>query len=264
MSELLGAVDAVVLSGTNVQHKPFALEAAAAKKHVLTEKPIATTLADADAMIAACAAAAVNLMVGFPCRFSPAWASLKQKIKSGAIGQIRAVNATNRGSCPFDWFVDPAQSGGGAMIDHTVHVADLLRDLLREEPSSVVAQIGNNMYGQSWEDTALLTLDYPGGVFATLDSSWSRIKTYKTWGDVTMTVVGDSGLIEMDMFGQEMEAYSLNAQYGVRGFGSNLDSGMIDEFVNSCLEGRRPLVTGEDGRAALRVAMLGYESARAA
>ena len=260
IEDLLVSVDAVIVSGTNVQHRPFALAAAAAGKHALTEKPIATTLDDADAMIAAARSAQVNLMVGFPCRFSPAWQRVKSQVSSGAIGQVRAINATNRGTCPFGWFVDKAQSGGGAMIDHTVHIADLLYDLLGSEPASVVAQTGNNVYGQSWEDTAIMTLDYPGGMFVTLDSSWSRPKTFKTWGDVTMTIVGDGGVIEMDMFGQEMEAYSLAGPFGVRGFGSNLDALMIDEFVSSCLEGRPPLVTGEHGRAALRVAILGYKS----
>lgn len=120
------------------------------------------------------------------------------------------------------------------------------------------------MYGQEWEDTAILSLGYPSGVFATIDASWSRPKTYKTWGDVTMTVVGEGGVLSMDMFGQEMEAYSLTAPYGVRGFGSNLDGAMIEEFVNACLEGRPPLVTGNHGRAALRVALMGYASIKAA
>ena len=264
LDELIAKVDGVVLSGTNVQHKPFGVAAAAAGKHVLTEKPIATTLEDADAMIAAAREAGVNLMTGFPCRFSPAWIALKEHVAGGAIGKVLAITATNRGTCPGGWFIEPEKSGGGAMMDHAVHVADLLRDLFGEEPSTVHAQIGNNVYGQAWDDTAMLSLDYPSGLFATLDSSWSRPKTFKTWGDVTMTVVGETGVLNMDMFGQEMEAYSLTAPYGVRGFGSNLDTLMIDEFVGSCLEGRPPLVTGEHGRAALRVALMGYASTRAA
>ncbi|MHB8636392.1 MAG: Gfo/Idh/MocA family protein [Fimbriimonadaceae bacterium] len=262
LDDLIGAADAVILSGTNVQHKPFGVAAASAGKHVLTEKPIATTLEDADAMIAAAERARVNLMTGFPCRFSPAWLRLKEHVAGGAVGRVLAVNATNRGTCPGGWFVEPEKSGGGAMIDHTVHVADLLRDLFAEEPSAVHAQLGNNVYGEAWEDTAMLTLDYASGLFATLDASWSRPKTFKTWGDVTMTVIGESGVLAMDMFGQEIEAYSLSEPYGTRGFGSNLDALMIDEFVTACREGRPPVVTGEHGRAALRVALLGYASSR--
>lgn len=127
--ELLGQVDAVVLSGTNVQHKPFGVAAAGAGKHILSEKPIATTLADADAMISAAREAGVNLMTGFPCRFSPAWIRLKEHLAGGVVGKVLAINATNRGTCPGGWFVETEKSGGGAMIDHTVHVADLLRDL---------------------------------------------------------------------------------------------------------------------------------------
>lgn len=149
------------------------------------------------------------------------------------------------------------------MIDHVVHVADLLRDLLGEEPSRVQAQIGNNVYGKEWEDTAMLTLEFPSGVFATLDSSWSRPKSYRTWGDVTMNVVGDQGVIELDMFGQEVQKFSAAAvTHQSLGFGTNLDALMVAEFFNAVREGRTPLVTGWDGLQAAKCALAGYESVK--
>ena len=147
------------------------------------------------------------------------------------------------------------------MIDHVVHVADLLRRLLKEEPTSVTAQIGNNMYGQDWEDTAHLTIDFPSGVFATLDSSWSRHKNYKTWGDVALRVTGEKGVIEADLFGQGLSVTTDHAWH--LGTGSDLDGLMIDEFVSAIREGRQALVTAEDGLRASAVAILGYESVRA-
>ena len=149
------------------------------------------------------------------------------------------------------------------MIDHTVHVADLLRSLLNEEPTRVTAQIGNNMYGQEWDDTAMLTIDFPSGIFATLDSSWSRPQSYKTWGDVTMNVVGDSGVIELNMFGQEIDRYNdSKVTHTVGGYGSNLDAAMVDDFVRICIDDRPSPITANDGIQAARVAIGGYQSAR--
>jgi predicted dehydrogenase len=200
-------------------------------------------------------------MTAFPCRFSPAFQNLKRRVAAGEIGAIRAICATNRGRCPFGWFVKPELSGGGALIDHVVHVTDLLRDLLGEEPVRVQAQIGNNVYGQEWEDTAMLTLEFGSGIFATLDSSWSRPSTYHTWGDVTMNVVGENGVIEMDMFGQSIQRYSAGSiTHSSNGFGADLDALMVDDFVRACLDDRPLKVTGLDGMQAARVALAGYES----
>ena len=118
------------------------------------------------------------------------------------------------------------------------------------------------MYGQSWEDTAMLTLDFPSGVFATLDSSWSRPKTYKTWGDVTIKVTGDAGVIEMDMFSQNMDVFT-DQGHGLAGFGSDLDASMVAAFIKSLQKDEEPPVTAWDGLQAARVALAGYASVKA-
>ncbi len=259
IDDLLERSDAVIVTSANKSHAELVERAAAAGKPILCEKPLVTTNEEAERM-----KAAVNgksrLMTSFPCRFSPAYVRLKERVKAGDVGAIVGICATNRGKCPFDWFVDVEQSGGGAMIDHTVHVADLLRDLLGEEPTSVQAQTGSNMYGKEWEDTAMLTLQYGSGVFASLDSSWSRSQTFKTWGDVTMNVVGEKGAIEMNMFGQSAEVWT--SAHGMSSYGSNLDQALVGEWLASILEDREPSVTLEDGLAASRVAIRAYESVR--
>ncbi len=261
LDELLGKVDAVVICSENVRHGELGLLAAKAGKHILCEKPLEVTLASGEALVKAARDAGVVLMTAFPCRFSPAYASLREQVKSGTIGPLRALCTTNRGTCPFDWFVEKEKSGGGAMIDHTVHVADLLKDLLGEEPIRVQAQIGNNMYGETWEDTAMVTLEYPSGIFATLDSSWSRPKSFRTWGDVTIIAVGEKGVIEMDMFGQDVQVYKNSTmRHSTAAFGSNADGAMVDAFIESVLAGRDAPVTGEDGLAAAKVALAAYRS----
>ncbi len=260
LDELLAECNLAAICSENAGHKRLTLAAAKHQAHILTEKPLATTLADGEAMVQATAAAGVNLMTAFPCRFSPAYQSLKKRISAGEIGKILALRTTNRGKCPFDWFVEPEKSGGGAMIDHTVHVADLLFDLLGKEPVQVTAHIGSNRYGQSWEDTAMLCLDYEDGTFATLDSSWSRPANFKTWGDVTLFVQGTEGSLSIDLFGQGVEVYQDKGAYQLNGYGSDMDRLMINEFISSVVENRKPAVTGEHGLAALRVALAGYDS----
>lgn len=258
---LLDKVDAVVIASENTHHARLAQLAGDKGKHILCEKPLVTN--QADAKIFQEIAKKVKVMTAFPCRFAPAFQRLKERIAGGEIGAIKGICATNRGSCPFDWFVQTELSGGGAMIDHTVHVTDLLRDLLGEDPVRVQAMTGSNMYGENWEDTAMLTLEFPSGIFATLDSSWSRPSSYKTWGDVMMTVVGETGVIEMDMFGQSVNMYS-NAtnRYGLAGYGSNADKGLVDAFVRCLIDDLPTPVSAHDGIAAARVAIAGYESAR--
>jgi len=263
LDDLIAACDAVVITSENLRHRELGVMAAEAGKHILCEKPLVTSEEDGAALLGAVEKAGVKLMTAFPCRFAAAYLKLKQKVRAGEIGRVRAICATNRGRCPFLWFVDKSKSGGGAMIDHVVHVTDLLRDLLGEEPVRVQAQIGNNTYGNDWDDTAMLTLEFPSGIFATLDSSWSRPQTYRTWGDVTMNVIGDLGTIEMNMFGTETQVTTLSGKpvYSSYGWGSGSDDAMVNEFVAAVLEDREPLVTGFDGLQAARVAVAGYKSA---
>ncbi|RYG35283.1 Gfo/Idh/MocA family oxidoreductase, partial [bacterium] len=242
--DLIDAVDAVVICSENPGHAELIEAAARAGKAVLCEKPIGVSEADFATITEA--AEQVPVMTAFPCRFSPAYAELKARVESGAIGKIQAISATNRGRCPFGWFVEKEKSGGAAMIDHTVHVADLLLDLLGEEPSDVQAFVGNNMYSQDWEDTAIVSMRYPSGIAVTLDSSWSRPANYKTWGDVTMRVVGESGVLELDMFGQGIQHYGPKGHQEL-GIVPDLDAAMVDEFLSAVIEERTPLVTAAHG-----------------
>lgn len=261
VDEALDDCDAVVVTSENRAHAELCERAARAGKHILCEKPLVTSEEEGTRLIGAVEEAGVKLMTAFPCRYSPAFQRLVERVRAGDIGPVRAVCATNRGRCPFDWFVETDRSGGGAMIDHVVHVADLLRVLLGEDVASVQAMVGHNVHGQEWEDTAMLTLEFPSGVFATLDSSWSRSKSFKTWGDVTMHVVGDQGVIELDLFGQAFDVYDDTAMaHRVHGYGSDLDAALVADFVRCVAEDAPPPISAHDGLQAARVALAGYAS----
>jgi predicted dehydrogenase len=260
--------DGVIVCSENARHAPLVLAAAEAGAHVLCEKPLATTLDHAQAMIAACARAGVNLMTAFPMRFNAPVLEVKALIDAGGLGHVYGCNTANQGECPKHhraWFVDPALAGGGAVMDHTVHLVDLLRWLLKNEVVEVYARTNHILYADQAPDVetgGLLMLTFANGTFASIDCSWSKPPYYPTWGGLAMDLVAEKGYVQVDGFKQHMPVYSHDigrAQWAF--WGSDSDQAMVDEFAASIRERRPPSVTGEDGLKALQVVLAAYESA---
>ena len=110
----------------------------------------------------------------------------------------------------------------------------------------------------------MLSLQYASGVFATVDSSWSRPDAYKTWGDVTMKIVGEKGVLELDLFSQALDWYRQDGgPHGLLGYGTNLDQLMVDEFLRAVREQDSPSTGLAAGLSASRVFIAAYESAAA-
>lgn len=261
LAGLLGASEAIVVTSINADHRRYTEAAADARVHVLCEKPLATTAADAKAMIDACRAAGVQLGTAFPVRSSPAVMALKEAIAAGALGPIRAVRATNPGQYPGSWFGDKRRAGGGAAMDHTVHAADAIRWLLGDEFVRVQAELGSFIYGLDVEDCGMLTCDLAGGGFASIDCSWSRPQTYPTWGGVTLHVVGEKATVDIDVFRQALTHYDDTTGHArLVGWGDDLTARMIAGFVDAVLAGRPVPIDGVDGLRALEVVIAAYRS----
>lgn len=256
-------IDAVVIASENIKHKELALMAAKAGKHALCEKPIATTVEDAQTMIDAFKDKDLRLMTAFPCRYSASTIRMKEQLDSGAIGDVLAIKGTNHGKMPGGWFIETEKSGGGAVIDHTVHVTDLMRWATGCEPVEVYAEISNGMHHDVYDDCGMLTITFDSGIISTLDTSWTRPKSFPTWGDVTMQIIGTKGILTMDMFGQTLAHYSdATMSTGWHNWGGDIDYAMIEDFVNSIAKDLPVNVTGEDGLKALAVALAAYESSK--
>ncbi len=259
---LLNKSEVSVICSENLKHADH-IEACIKKdQKILCEKPIAGKLDDLNRIKNLAGGGLVA--TAFPCPFSPSFEAVLSKIQNGEIGKILAVNATNQGNCPGGWFTNPDLSGGGAMIDHVVHVADLLRRIIGENPSGVHAQVGKNRFDGAGDDTAIVTVDFPGGVFASIDASWSKPTSYKTWGNVNLTIVGEKGVIELALFVQGLDVYSdpKSRHYHV-GTGSNLDQMMIDDFLRAVETGSEPKSTLADGLWASEIAIKAYQSVAA-
>lgn len=257
-------LDAVIICSENAKHRPLVELAAGRVRAILCEKPIATTLADAQAMIDICAKTNTKLQIAFPVRFSPPIQWLKETLNKGDLGRVFAVQTTNHGSMPGGWFINKALSGGGAVIDHTVHVIDLLRWFWGAEVTEVYAEIGTNLIHPNLgiDDVGLLSFKMANGVYGTLDTSWSRPASYPTWGDVKIEVTAENGIVFVDAFKQHL-AVSSNQVGKTRWntWGSNMDQGLVSDFISMLQEDRSPSITGEDGLRALEVALAAYRSA---
>ena len=169
-------LDGVIITSENVKHRAMVEAAAAAGKWILCEKPLAPNVQDARAMIAACKKARVGLGTAFPCRYALPLLEAKAQLDSGAYGAVYAVACTNHGQAPGGWFTDEALSGGGATMDHTVHVADLLRWMLGREFTSVYCELGNQLHRNTLktDDLGSLNLEMEGGIQVSHLASWSR------------------------------------------------------------------------------------------
>ena len=258
--------DAVIVCSENLFHRKYVEMAAKEGIHVLCEKPLATTLNDAEAIIEVCKKHNVYLMTAFPMRFNQSMLEIKKMLEKNGLGNIYALNTTNQGQLPMhhrDWFVDRKLAGGGAMMDHVVHLVDLMRWFLEKEVVEVFAKT-NHIFHRNTVDVetgGLIMVTFSNNVFASIDCSWSRPQNYPTWGGLTMEFIGERGVICVDGFKQNLTLYGRKDQHTMwLPWASDANQGMLDEFVASIVENRLPMISGYDGYKALEVVMAAYQS----
>lgn len=258
--------DAVIVTSENARHREHVEMAAAAGAHILCEKPLATTLDDGKAMLAAAEAAGVLLMVAFPVRFASTFHHLKADYDAGMLGQPVSVRGSNNGKLPLAraWFTDPALSGGGALVDHVVHIADLLEGLMHSAPLSVTAITNQKLHADraKAETAGLVNITYANGVIAAIDCSWSQPETAATWGGVKLTVTGTRGTVDIDFFGPRAHGLdSLSGRPIETTYGPNFDEALLGTFLDAVRTGVQPQPDGNVGLRTLRIVLAAQESA---
>lgn len=260
--------DGVIICTENNRHRPLVEMAASRGVHVLCEKPIATTLADAGAIVDACEKAGVFLMTAFPLRFSPALMEIKARLDGGDLGDIYCFNATNQGELPAKyraWFVDPELAGGGAIMDHTVHLVDIMRWFTGSEVETMYARSNKVFHADEVEveTGALEMLTFENDVFASIDASWSRPQYWPTWGGLTFEMITQRGAVVVDAFRQNLNIYRHEWQSSKwMPWGSDMNQAMVSDFVSALREDRPPRVSGLDGLRAVEATLAAYESDR--
>ncbi len=271
-------VKLVVLGAPNDVHCQIVLAAAAAGKHIVVEKPLCLNLADADRMIEACRKANVKLMYAEELCFAPKYVRLKQLLDSGALGVPTLLKQSEKHNGPHaPHFWDVNRSGGGVTMDMGCHAIEFFRWMLGRPPiKSVYAQMGTYVHGDKTggDDNSLIIVEFANGTIGLAEESWTKLGGM----DDRAEVHGSKGVAYADLLhGNAIETYSAEGyDYAVEKAGSTKgwtftifeeewNYGFHQEmahFVDCVQNDKKPLVTGEDGRAVLEVIFAAYESAR--
>ncbi|MCL7417568.1 MAG: Gfo/Idh/MocA family oxidoreductase [Halalkalicoccus sp.] len=262
--ELVERVDAAIVSSTNTTHRYWVEVAADAGVDILCEKPLATSMADARAIVDACDEAGVRLGLCMPLPFSVPARRAKEAYEAGEIGDLRVAVGTNRAWLRdrhlTGWSADPDHSGGGAAMDHTVHIVNLVRWITGEEVVEVSAELSTMHDDLEVEDINVLSMELSDGSVFTLDGSWDRPDDWDYWGDATLNLIGTEGELSVECFDQTLKR--TREGEGVDGvyWGSIPDDGLLRDFLDAVENDRPPLVSGEDGLRETAVVLAVYES----
>lgn len=261
--ELLERVDGVVVCSTNADHLGWAERAADHGVHVLSEKPLGTTAREAQSIVETCASAGVHLGVAMPLRFSRPALTAARALERGKLGEVQALIGTNRGKMPGGWFADFDAAGGGAAMDHTVHIVDLVHWLTGERVEEVHAETGTRFHDIPVEDVNVISMKLTDATLFTLDGSWSKPDSWDFWGDATLRLIGTDTTLDVDCFDQ---TYKLTTERDPSGistvyWGSDPNADLIADFVQAIAADRPPEITGPEGVDAVRVVDAVYESA---
>ena len=248
------AVQAVYVVTPNALHRRDVLAAAKVGKHVLCEKPMATSARDCRDMIAACKVAGVKLMIAYRMQYQPHLREAMRLVRSGAIGEVRLldlINNQNQGD-PGQWRQKRALAGGGSLPDVGVYCLNTARAILGEEPVSVSAAIwsppGDPRFGEV-EDNVSFTLRFPSGAIANCLSSYSTHRLSR------LKAMGTTGWLEMetafDYEGQRLRVALLRdgkdevAERSVRA--KQQFALELDHFAECVRSGREPRTPGAEG-----------------
>jgi predicted dehydrogenase len=188
-------IDLVIVATPTHLHAAHTLAAARARKHVLCEKPLARTLADAEAMVRACDEAGVTLAVGHVVRFFPEYRQAKALLDAGALGRP-AIATLTRGNFAVgsarDWYLD-ADKSGGVVLDLMLHDLDTVRWWFGE-PSRVYAK---RFTGSAGLEYALATIRYDDRPIVQVEASWAEHAGFRTGFELR----GDRGMLVHDSRG---------------------------------------------------------------
>lgn len=284
-------VDAVIVATPNAHHRDNTVAAAQEGKHVLCEKPMASTLKDAKEMVRACAQNKVKLQVGFNQRFLNHVRIAKRITEEGVLGEVLAFNTSYREG----WDLYPSESdyrdhfdlsGGACLIDLGIHKIDLVRYLLGDvkevcaevKHSTMPAKLDDNVYllcnltngatGCVSSDTFSPAVDSSFSIFGTEGTLHFNTEIYSPFGPVPLSVYTKKKSEKIPSFVRE---YFYPKDVGLKPERSwinivppnrNVYQEQLEDFCQSIFKNREPSVTGDDGLKSLEIVLAAYKSAK--
>jgi 1,5-anhydro-D-fructose reductase (1,5-anhydro-D-mannitol-forming) len=257
------AVQAVYIATPNAQHAEQVIAAARAGKHVLCDKPLAVTVADAQRCVQECGLAGVGLGVTFQTRFYDGMAEAAALVRDGGIGRVVTAEAQigTRGNLPKGWRTDPALAGMGTLNNIGVHALDILRYLIGSEVADVAAMAGSEP-GFEVDTTDLVLLRFRSGALAQMTASqavpWPRddIALYGTEGRVLAPNLSRPGRDSAISFITRDDERTFPASSR----GSYLR--LIEAFAVAVTSGRDPSPSGGDGLRSVELTVAIADSIR--
>jgi predicted dehydrogenase len=259
-------VDAVIIALPTHLHLQCAQLAAEAKKDIFLEKPMARNVEEANKIISAAKKNSVKLMIGYPMRFSEAFAALRKKISDGTLGEIEVANATYISSGPFfhradgyspvpvpEWWFNKELTGGGVLIDLGSHIINLLRWYFGE--ISDIKSCLRHRYNFDIEDSATCIARFKSGTDAIINIGWFS-QEYQLKLDLLGTVKHASS------FQKPPNPIFAAFQMLTTGFSKFYKSHFaeLQHFVDCLVSDQQPSSTGEDGLKDLAAISLAYKN----
>ncbi|MGP8269311.1 MAG: Gfo/Idh/MocA family protein [Terracidiphilus sp.] len=260
------AIDAVYVALPNSMHAQYTIRAAKAGKHVLCEKPMSTSVADAEQMIAACKAANVKLMIAYRCHYDPTHLRAIQLIRDGALGQVQAIeSAFGFNSSPGEWRLNKKLAGGGPLVDVGIYPLNACRYLTGEEPEHIAAfasVIDHDGRFNDVEENLSWTMSFPSGIVASCITSYGsnmlngyfRVYGSKGWLEVDNAFIYQGLRLRADFSGTHLD--EPNPARDPSQFQAE-----AEHFSHCIQNGLEPQSPGEEGLRDMRYCAQIYHSA---
>jgi predicted dehydrogenase len=258
-------IDAVYIALPNSMHAEYTIRAAQAGKHVLCEKPMATSVADAQAMIAACKKANRKLMVAYRCHLQPSHMQARELVRSGALGKIEAVEgAAGFNQTLGEWRLNAKLAGGGPLMDIGVYALNACRFILGEEPMHLQAYrsvIDHDGRFNEVEENLSWTMKFPSGALASMTT------TYGANMPGFIRLHGSKGMLEINGFaydGISLKTHLNGTPEQTQADDRKDPAQFVDEsdyFSRCLLTNTEPGPNGDEGLRDIAIMMQLYDSA---
>ncbi|MHC5849516.1 Gfo/Idh/MocA family protein [Nostoc sp.] len=266
-------VDVIYIVLPNSMHREYTVRGAKAGKHILCEKPMATTVEDAQQMIDACKQADRKLMIAYRCQYEPHHRAMIQMIRSkelGAIKVIQADNGQNQGGDLNQWRLKRALAGGGSLPDVGIYCLNATRYLTGEEPIAISAQIfstpGDPRFKEV-EENVTFQLRFPSGILGICSTSYGfhEARRFRVFGSDAWAQL-DPGFsyngLQM-MISRKSPTNSMAENVSEVRIGEKNQFALeIDHMADCVIQNKQPHTPGEEGLQDQKLIALIYEAAQ--
>lgn len=250
------SIDIVYIVLPNSLHAQYVIKAAKAGKHVICEKPMAITVEECDAMIAACNEAGVMLSIGYRLHFEPYNKEMMRLGKEQVFGGLKKIKAEHGMSSAKGWRLDKSLAGGGPLMDVGIYCVQAACYLTGMEPIVVTAKEGAKTKPEKYksiEESMTWEMEFPGGIIAECSTSYSkeldllRAEAEKGWFELSPAF--EYGSLAGTTTWGKMDFPNINQQ-----------AAQMDAFAKAINENKPTSVPGEMGRRDVRILQAIYKA----